>query len=111
MKKISIYVEENNKVYDLLIGQTQKENDQILRNCDQNDTWFHLENISGPHFILQNGGENIPKRYFNQIASLFPEFKNNLPNRFSVIYTELKNVKLTKIPGQVVTSKTKVIKV
>jgi|Laugrespbdmm15sn_2_1035079.scaffolds.fasta_scaffold00085_2 predicted ribosome quality control (RQC) complex YloA/Tae2 family protein len=111
MKKVSIYVEENDKTYDLLIGQTQRENDQILRACEQNDTWFHLENTSSPHFILQNGGENIPKRYLNQIAGLFTEYKNNLSKRYRVIYTELKNVKLTKTPGQVLTSKTKTIKI
>ena len=83
MKRISIHVEENDKTYDLLIGQSQRENDQILRACEQNDTWIHLENDSSPHFILQNGGENIPKRYFNQIASLFREYKNNLPNKKS----------------------------
>ena len=111
MKRISIHVEENDKTYDLLIGQSQRENDQILRACEQNDTWFHLENDSSPHFILQNGGENIPKRYFNQIASLFREYKNNLPNKYSVIYTELKNVKLTNVPGQVTTTNTKLIKI
>ena len=47
MKKVPIYVDENDKTYDLLIGQTQRENDQILRECDQDDTWFHLENVSG----------------------------------------------------------------
>jgi hypothetical protein len=47
MKKVPIYVDENDKTYDLLIGQTQRENDQILRNCDQDDIWFHLENVSG----------------------------------------------------------------
>jgi predicted ribosome quality control (RQC) complex YloA/Tae2 family protein len=111
MKTVPIYVDENDKTYDLLIGQTQRENDQILRECDQDDTWFHLENVSGPHFILRNSGDSIPKRYLNQIAGLFIDFKKTLPNRYSVIYTELKNVKLTKTPGQVLTSKTKVIKI
>lgn len=111
MKTLDIYVEENDKTYRLIVGQNQKENDQILRACDQNDIWFHLENISGPHFILQNGGDTIPKRYLNQIAMMFREFKNNLSNRYSVIYTELKNVKLTKTPGEVLTVKTKTIKI
>ena len=111
MKTLTIYVDENDKDYELLIGQTQMENDKILKLCDQNDTWFHLDKISGPHFILRNGGDVVPKKYLNQIAVLFQDFKTNLPNRYSVIYTELKNVKLTKTPGQVVTSKTKTIKI
>jgi predicted ribosome quality control (RQC) complex YloA/Tae2 family protein len=111
MKILHIYVDENEKEYRLIIGQNQKENDQILRSCEQNDIWFHLENISGPHFILQNGGDTIPKKYLNQIATMFREFKNGLPNRYSVIYTDLKHVKLTKTMGLVIPSQTKTIRV
>lgn len=107
----TIYVEENDKSYDLLIGKNQLANDHILKSCSQNDIWFHLENISGPHFVLKNHGDTVPKRYLNRIASLFQEFKNGLPNRYSVIYTEVKNVKLTNVPGKVNVSKTKRISI
>lgn len=110
MKTLSIYVDENNKEYKLLIGQNQRENDTILRSSNQNDIWFHLENISGPHFILQNGGDPIPKKYLNHIASMFQIYKNGL-GRYNVIYTDLKNVKLTKTLGQVTVTNTKRIKV
>lgn len=111
MKQIKIFISENDKEYDLLIGQNQTENDYILKTSNQNDTWFHLEKISGPHFILQNNGDKIPKRYLNQIAILFKDFKNNLSNRYSVIYTELKNVKLTNTIGQVIPKNTRTIKI
>lgn len=111
MKDIKIYIPENDNEYTLLIGQNQNENDFILKKCDQNDTWFHLDKISGPHFILRNNGDKIPKRYLNNIATLFRDYKNNLPNRYSVIYTELKNIKLTKTPGQVIPCNTKIIKI
>lgn len=111
MKDIKIYVEENNNEYTLLIGQNQKENDLILKNCNKNDIWFHLDKLSGPHFILRNNGDKIPKRYINNIAGLFRDYKNNLPNRYSVIYTELKNIKFTKTPGEVIPCNTKVIKI
>ena len=42
---------------------------------------------------------------------MFPNFKSNLSNRYTVIYTEIKNVKLTTTPGQVNVSKTKTIKI
>ena len=109
MKTIEIDIQENGKVYNLLIGQNQLENDKIIRMCDQNDLWFHLDKTSGPHFILRNGGDEIPKRYINYICGLFSEYKNGLPNRYSVIYTQLKNVKLTEIPGKVITCKTKTV--
>jgi predicted ribosome quality control (RQC) complex YloA/Tae2 family protein len=110
MINLKIHVDENDKEYNILIGQSQKENDDIIRSSTQNDTWFHLDKISGPHIIFQNNGDKIPKRYFNQIAGMFPEYKSKLPNRYSVIYTELKNVKLTTTPGQVNVSNTKIIK-
>jgi predicted ribosome quality control (RQC) complex YloA/Tae2 family protein len=109
MKNIIIYISENDKEYNLLIGENQKENDTIIKSSQQNDIWFHLEKISGPHFILQNNGEIIPKRYINYIGTLFREYKSNLSNRYSVIYTEVKNVKLTDTLGTVNVSKTKKI--
>ena len=69
--------------------------------------------MSGPHIILKNGGDKIPKRYFNQIAIIFQQLKlkSNLSNKYNVIYTTVKNVKLTNIPGQVTVTNTKLIKI
>lgn len=106
-----MFIEENDRNYTILIGTVQYENDQIIKNSDQNDTWFHLDNISGPHIILKNAGDKIPKRYLNQIAGLFQQYKTNLPNKYNVIYTTVKNVKLTKVPGQVTVTNTKLIKI
>jgi len=109
MKNFTIYVYENDKEYNLVIGETQKENDIIIKSSNQNDTWFHLDKISGPHFVLQNKGDIIPKKYINNIGSLFREYKSKLPNRYSVIYTEVKNIRLTNTLGTVNVSKTKKI--
>jgi predicted ribosome quality control (RQC) complex YloA/Tae2 family protein len=109
MKSFTIYVEEKDKEYDLLIGESKIDNDLIIKSSNQNDIWFHLDKISGPHFILQNNGDVIPKKYLNKIGSLFKEYKSNLPNRYTVIYTEIKNVKLTDTLGTVNVSKTKKI--
>ena len=109
MINFTIYVPENEKEYTLLIGKTQKENDLIVKSSNQNDTWFHLDKLSGPHLVLQNNGDNIPKRYINYIGTLFKEHKSNLPNRYTVIYTQIKNVKLTDTLGMVNVSNTKKI--
>lgn len=110
MKSIELFIEENNKTYIILIGTNQKQNDEIIKQSNQNDTWFHLNNTSSPHIILQNNGDKIPKRYLNQIAQLFQQYKSNLPHKYNVIYTIVKNVKLTNIPGQVTVTNTKLIK-
>jgi predicted ribosome quality control (RQC) complex YloA/Tae2 family protein len=111
MRSIQLLVEETDTTYTVLIGTDRYENDQIIKDSDQNDTWFHLNNMSGPHIILKNNGDKIPKRYLNQIAVLFKQFKSNLPNNYNVIYTTVKNVKLTKVPGQVTVTNTKTIKI
>ena len=96
---------------ELLIGQSQSENDVIIKNSDQNDLWFHLENVSGPHFVLKNYGEPVPKRLLSEIATLFREYKTGLGRHYNVIYTEIRNVKRTNTPGQVIPRRTSVIRV
>ena len=99
----------DDKKYDIIIGQNQLENDNIIKNASQNDIWFHLSNLSGPHIILKSNGDIIPKRHLNYIGTLFTNYKNKLPNHYTVIYTDIKNVKLTSQPGQLIVSKTKKI--
>jgi len=57
-------------------------------------------------------GDKIPKRYLKQIAIVFQQLKlkSNLSNKYNVIYTTVKNVKLTNVPGQVTVTNTKLIK-
>jgi len=99
----------DDKQYDIIIGQNQLENDNIIKNANQNDIWFHLDKTSGPHIILKSNGDIISKRYLNYIGTLFTTYKNKLPNHYTVIYTDIKNVKLTSEPGRVIVSKTKKI--
>lgn len=113
MHKVDIYNEELDKTYELLIGSNQTENDTLLKKSSQKDVWFHLEGISSPHMILRTNDEllgNIPKRIINQIGSLFPLYKKGLGSHYHVIYTEVKNVKMTKIPGTVIPIKVKKLK-
>lgn len=107
MKTTSVFVEENNKEYTIEIGQNKDDNERIIKNASQNDIWFHLGGeLSSPHIIFKSGGDDIPKRYINYIGTLFPLYKNNMPKRYTVIYTCVKNIKLTDKKGTVITSKT-----
>lgn len=108
MKELELQTE--NTIYKIIIGNNKNENDTIIKNASPLDTWFHLENISGPHIILKNNGEKIHKRYYKYICSLFKQYKNGLPSNYNVIYTEIKNVCLTEIPGTVITKNTKLLK-
>lgn len=111
MKTIQLSITEYNRTYDVIIGRNQLENDHIIKCSSKNDIWFHLDKYSGPHIVLKTNGDIIPKKYLNYIASLFRDYKNNLPNKYTVIFTEIKNLTMTDIPGQVIPNNCKKIKI
>lgn len=98
------------KEYIVLIGRNAKSNDTIIRISHPESLWLHFEHISSPHIILQSNGDIIPKRYINQVANMLFEYKKNVPKNTNVIYTQVKNIKLTNIHGSVITKNTKTIK-
>ena len=105
----TIFIEENNKEYLILIGKNAKGNETIIKMSHQDSIWFHLDNNPSAHIILQNEGDIIPKRYINQIAAMLFQCKKNAPKNSNVIYTKVKNVKLTNILGSVIPKNTRII--
>ncbi len=97
---------DDNKKYMVEIGQNKYENDLILIRSRQNDIWFHLDKFSSPFIILHNNGDKIPKSLMYKVGSLFKKYKNNIPNNYKVVYTNVKNIKRTCTPGTVILKKT-----
>lgn len=93
----------------ILIGQNAQENSALVKKCEPEDIWFHLKNSSSPHVILQTQSRPIQKKHLNKVAALVYQ-STRKPTREPVIYTEIKNVKLTCTPGLVIPSKTKEIR-
>ena len=105
------FIEINDKIYQILIGKHAKGNDTIIniaKKAHQNNLWFHFDKISSPHIILFNGNDQIEKRYLYQIANKLWEYRN-APKNTKVIYTEIKNISLTEIPGTVSTKNLKIL--
>jgi predicted ribosome quality control (RQC) complex YloA/Tae2 family protein len=100
-----IYIDENDKEYIILIGKNAQGNNDILNISHQDDIWFHFKNVSGPHIILCNKGDVIPKRYLHQVANMLYKYKNNIIQNSPVIYTPVKYVKKTSTLGQVILKK------
>lgn len=100
----------DNKEYTIYIGKNAMGNDEIIKLCHPESIWFHFENISSAHIILESKGENIPKRYINLVACKLFEYKSKAPSNSKVIYTQVKNVKLTKTLGTVIPKNIKTIK-
>ena len=96
--------------YNVLIGKSAIDNDVIIKMSHPEDIWFHFQNVSGPHIILQSSGNRIDKKVLYEVASKLFDHKPKVPKNQGVIYTEVKNVKLTKTPGTVITRKIKILK-
>lgn len=110
MNYITLEIDIEGLIYPILIGKNASGNEEIIKMSNQNDTWMHFDGISGPHIILKNKGDIIPKRYINQVAGMLFEYKKNAPKNSNVIYTQVKDVNLTNVLGTVIPINTKLIK-
>lgn len=88
----------------VLLGENRKENDALVKECDGEDTWFHVANHPSGHAIYT--GDDISNDATARVASLVKE-QSKLKNlkKVSVNYIKLKHVKPTKNPGQVMLTK------
>lgn len=104
------YITLNDKNYKVLIGQNALENDQLVKQSKQNDLWFHLNgNLSSPHIILETQGDKIKKSNLSHMKYFFSISVSNLPKNYTIMYTNVKNVKRTNIPGTVVPKRIEII--
>lgn len=79
------------------IGKNAKNNSQLVKDADKNDWWFHLKNDSSSHIILES--DKLTQENLDEVVQLY---KNKLgKSKIEIVYTQIKNLKLTKNPGQV----------
>ena len=91
---------ENNSI---AIGENQTDNDQIISKSKQTDIWFHLANLSSCHVIL-SCTKKYPatKQMIKYCAMLTKQYTKYRNRKVKVNYTTIKNIKKTKIKGQVI---------
>lgn len=89
----------------VILGQNQKENDELVKEADGNDIWFHVADHPSGHAIYT--GDNISNDAIAKVAKLVKE-QSKLKDlkKVSVNYIEAKHLKLTKDPGKVILTKT-----
>ncbi len=95
------------KDYDIFIGKNAQGNEDIIKQCNENSIWFHFDNISSCHIILDSKGDKIPKEYIKCVGKMLYNYKKNVPKYTRIIYTTVKNIKLTKDLGTVIPSNIK----
>ena len=89
----------------VILGQNQKENDQIVKEADGDDMWFHVAEHPSGHAIYT--GDNISKDAIIQVAQLVKEqSKLKTLKKVTVDYIEIKHLKSTKELGKVILKKT-----
>ncbi len=101
----------NNKDYNIYIGKNALGNEEIIKLAHPDSLWFHLQDISSCHIILENKGDKIKKDYLRKIGKMIYLYKKNIPKYTKIIYTEIKNIKLTDDVGTVKTLDTKNIRI
>ena len=82
------------------LGQSQKENQQLLDEADPTWIWFHADKFSSGHAIIETSTPTKQEIY--QIANLVKE-RCKLKNcrKGTIIYCPVKNLKGTGVPGEV----------
>jgi len=83
-----------------ILGENDRENHQIIKNSDSNYWWFHLDNLQSGHCIVMSDKIN---HNIIIIASNFLKKYTKIRNRmrFSICYTQVKNLKILDKPGMV----------
>jgi predicted ribosome quality control (RQC) complex YloA/Tae2 family protein len=100
--------------YTIMVGESAQDNWDVIDASDENDLWFHVNNIPSCHVVLKVIDNKMPhKSVLIYCACLCKEGskakKSN--SKTNIIYTEIKNVKKDKTVGSVVTKQSRIIKI
>jgi len=89
-----------------ILGRSQEQNDLIVRNAKKenpNYFWFHADKIPSCHAILFTDKPKLTKKEIQDVSNKIRDYsKLKKMNSGYVIYTKIKNIHLTDIPGRVV---------
>jgi len=106
MRSETIFIQGLNKEIMFHIGTNQNENFDVLDKGLENDLWFHANNESSCH-IVANIPEDIEKgglRYIIKRGALLCKNNTNKlrpKKNIEFLYTKIKYVEKTNIPGMV----------
>ena len=109
-----IYIPKLKLKVKFLIGKDAKNNTEIINQSQDNDLWFHVNDLSSCHVIAFIHDLNISRKDLRYIviqgALLCKQnSKYRSDNNIEIIYTRIKNVETLEKPGLVITTDTKVV--
>ena len=90
----------DNEVVNYILGQNAQDNHDIIDNADVNDWWFHLSDLPSAHCIVEKSEiEDNDILFAYELILKNSKYKNY--KKLEICYTQIKNIKKTKKPGEV----------
>lgn len=96
---VKTYRKEDFMGYEIYIGRTAKENDELtLKFARKDDLWLHAKDVQGSHVIIKKkSGQNFPRPVIERAAELAAYYsKRKNDTLCPVSYTEKKYVRKVK---------------
>ena len=112
MKEKNIYISALKREIIFYIGERKEDNFEVIDKGSPYDLWFHVEGESSCH-IVGKVPEDIGKKELHYIISTGAVLCKSNTNRVksvknvTIIYTNIKNIIKTDIPGTVITTNVK----
>jgi predicted ribosome quality control (RQC) complex YloA/Tae2 family protein len=112
MKIDVLFLQGLNRKITFYIGQNKNENFEVIDNGEPDDLWFHANDISSCHIVAiipKDISKNDKKYIIKTGALLCKKYTNKIKNLKSVeiIYTQIKNIVKTSVPGCVIINNNK----
>lgn len=96
---------DNKNTINYRLGENAKENHEIIDDADKEDWWFHIDGHPSSHCIVERLVIDIDDIIFaSNIVKENSKFKHI--KNLRICYTQVKNLKKTKNPGEVKLLKT-----
>lgn len=116
MKTEKLFIQGLNREIIFYIGKNQNENFEVIKQGKPDDLWFHANNISSSHVVAIIPSDIKKKELLYIIKRGALLCKNNTNKLISlknveIVYTKIKNIEQTNIPGCVNILNSKIISV
>ena len=114
MKIENIFINALKREITFYIGKNQNENFEVIDKGTSNDLWFHANNISSCHVVCSIP-DVLSKKELQYVVKVGALLCKNNTNKLKsmknveIIYTCIKNIEKTDVPGLVITQNTKTI--
>jgi predicted ribosome quality control (RQC) complex YloA/Tae2 family protein len=112
MKEKNIYIQAIKREITFYIGERKEENFDVIDKGELHDLWFHADDNSSCHIVCKVPPD-IDKKDLKYLIStgavLCKSNTNKLKsiNNVTIVYTNIKNIIKTDIPGRVISTNLK----